>query len=163
MTAEQRLGTLRDSSLSERPVRADQRSLRAPLPADHRQPAVRPVGQDLPRATNASAQRLPRSMPQTRPLPHRPHRYVTVPSDNGVIVSAARHSSRATITAGCKTAARDRSAGRMRYAPCSTFRMSTKRGSTTFPTISRSPRSHTSCRRFAELDSVEPPRGFGHD
>ena len=45
----------------------------------------------------------------------------------------------------------DRSSGRTRYAPCSTFRMSTKGGSTTSPTVSGSPPSHTSCRRFAPL------------
>ena len=40
----------------------------------------------------------------------------------------------------------DRSSGRMRYAPCSTFRMSTKRGSTTFPTISGSCGFRKFCR-----------------
>ena len=39
----------------------------------------------------------------------------------------------------------------MRYAPCSTFRMSIKGGSTTCPTVLGSPRSHTACRRFAPL------------
>ena len=37
----------------------------------------------------------------------------------------------------------------MRCAPCSTFRMSIRRGSTTCPTILGSPRSHTSWRRSA--------------
>ena len=75
-------------------------------------------------------------------------------NDNGAIASAARRSSRGCSTAGRKTAGPDRNAGTMPYGSCSTSRMSIKRGSTTCPPVSRSPRWHRSWRRCAS--SISP-------
>ena len=74
-----------------------------------------------------------------------------MPSANGVIESATRHRNRSAITDHRRTADPARNAGRMRYALCSTSRMSIRHGSTTFPTVSRSPRPHASWRRYARL------------
>ena len=43
----------------QRPVRADQRTLRAPLDPHHRQPAVRRMGQGLPRSRHDARRRRP--------------------------------------------------------------------------------------------------------
>ena len=74
-----------------------------------------------------------------------------MPSANGVIESATRHRNRSAITDHRRTADPARNAGRMRYALCSTSRMSIRHGSTTFPTVSRSPRPHASWSRYARL------------
>ena len=87
-------------------------------------------------------------------------RYVTVRTgigfDERTTTAALSRAPQGTSSPGCSTAGRktagpERNAGRMRYAPCSTSRMAIERGSTICPTIFRSPRSHTSWRRFAGL------------
>ena len=91
--------------------------------------------------------------------PHHRHRYVTVISDHGFAqrraTAALSRAPQGTATAPAlplrRTAGRDRGAGRMRCAPWSTSRVSTRRGSTTCPTIFGSPPSLTAWRRFAAL------------
>ena len=55
------------------------------------------------------------------------------------------------ITDRCRTAAPERSAGRMRYALSFTSGMSIRHGSTTSPTVSGSLRPHASWRRYVRL------------